>query len=177
MNTRKIFFVLGLCLFVGLLAYHPTREWVKATALLGMPALVVWGYRRRFSRFSLPWVLLSVVLVGLFVGYVFMLKGLPEKVAVKDILQKGDVLLAQREFDKAIATYQELAKYGQKAKMERKISEVKRQKEYQHQFEEAARLVEQGRYQEAKKKLMAIPPQAMVYREALKLLEKIDKQD
>ena len=49
---RRLLVVIILLGIVALFFYGPTREFVKTTVLLGMPALVVWSYRRRFIRFS-----------------------------------------------------------------------------------------------------------------------------
>lgn len=158
------------------MAYHPTRELVKATVLIGMPALLIGSYWRRLPRYSWGWWSLLVVLGGLLVGYGFMLQGLPEKVAVKEIVQQGDVYLADGQYDKAIETYRELGRYQKQDKMERKIKEALIQKGYAADYEKALALVKEHRYNEAQRILRTIPRQAVIYSHASDLLKDIEKR-
>ena len=172
---RRLLVAIILLGTVALFVYNPTREFVKPTVLLGMPALVVWSYRRRFIRFSWTWWTCTIVLLALIAGYVFMLLGLPERIAVKSIEREAGIYLVQGQYDRAIEKYRELERYDRKNRMERKIGEVEKQKEYHESYQQARKMVVEGNYTEARRILEEIPLDAIVYPQAQELLRDLEK--
>jgi len=165
----------ALIAVLAMLAFAPTREFIKTTVLLGMPALVVWSYRRRFIKYTWTWWISSLLLLVLAVGYGFMLVGLPEKVAVRNIERQAGLYLTQGQYDRAIEKYREMERYGQEARMERKIKEARRQKGFDASYRRAEELVREGNYDEAKILLNGIPPDAIVYPQVKELLRDLEK--
>ncbi|NLW44723.1 MAG: hypothetical protein GXY92_06020 [Syntrophomonadaceae bacterium] len=172
---RRLLVVIILLGIVALFFYGPTREFVKTTVLLGMPALVVWSYRRRFIRFSWTWWVSTIILLTLIAGYVFMLLGLPERIAVKSIEREAGIYLVQGKYDQAIEKYRELERYDRKDRMERKIAEVERQKAYHAAYQQARQMVIDGNYTEARRILGEIPFDAIVYPQVQELLRDLEK--
>lgn len=172
---RRLLVVLILLGIVALFFYGPTREFVKTTVLLGMPALVVWSYRRRFIRFSWTWWASTIILLALIAGYVFMLLGLPERIAVKRIEREAGIYLVQGKYDQAIEKYRELERYDREDRMKRKIAEVERQKEYEASYQQARQMVIEGNYTEARRILEEIPLDAIVYPQVQALLRDLEK--
>ncbi len=166
--------VLGIVLIIALFIYDPTREFIKITALIGMPALVIWAYQKRFERLSVPWILCALVLVGLAVGYGFMLQDLPDKVGWRGAQRQGDVYLSAGQYDRAISQYKEMAKYGKEAKAEGKIREALEQKKFDKRYREAKQLAAENKYAEARRLLEGIPGTAVVYPQAHKLMKEIE---
>ncbi len=170
---------LAVIIFLGVVAlfiFAPTREFVKTTVLLGMPALVIWSYRRRFAKFSWTWWVSSLLLAVLLVGYGFMLWGLPEKVAVKNIERQAIIYLTEGKYDQAIDKYRELERYDRQARMEQKIKEANRQKEFAASYQEAQMMAREGNYNEARRILKNIPLEAVVYPQAQELLRELEKE-
>ena len=157
------------------LCHAPTREFVKTTVLLGMPALVVWSYQRRFIRFSWTWWISSLILLALAVGYGFMLLGMPEKLAVKSIEREAGIYLTQGQYDRAIDKYREMERYDRKDRMERKIKEAEKQKGYDASYRQALKMANEGNYVEARRLLNTIPMEAIVYPQARELLRELEK--
>lgn len=163
--------ILGFAVLVALFYFPTTREVLKITVLLGMPALVIWSYWRRLKRNSLSWWALLVVMVGLAVLYGFLMQDLPGKVAVKQISEQGGVYLSQGEYHKAIDKYRELGKYGKENKMRDKINGV-----YEAEYSKASELADKGRYGEARRLLKEIPKTAPVYPKARRLLDNLGEK-
>lgn len=174
-RLRRFLVVIALLAAVALFVNASTRELVKTTVLLGMPALVVWSYRRQFKRFSWTWWVSSIILLALIAGYGFMLMGLPEKIAVKQIEREAGIYLTQGRYDQAIEKYRELERYDRKDRMERKISEAKKQKGYDAAYTQAREMVIEGNYTDARRLLKEIPMEAIVYPQARELLQELEK--
>ncbi|MGE5544845.1 MAG: tetratricopeptide repeat protein [Bacillota bacterium] len=174
-HLRRLLVVVVLLAAVALFVYTPTREFIKTTVLLGMPALVVWSYHRRFKRFSWTWWASSLILLALIAGYVFMLLGLPEKIAVKNIEREAGIYLTQGKYDQAIEKYRELEHYDRKDRMERKIGEAEKQKGYDASYRQARKMAAEGNYTEARRLLEEIPLEAIVYPQARELLRELEK--
>lgn len=175
-RLRRILVAVALLLVVPAFVYTPTREFVKTTVLLGMPALVVWSYRRRFIRFSWTWWVSSLILLALAVGYGFMITGLPEKLAIKSIEREAGIYLTQGQYDRAIEKYREMERYDRQDRMERKIKEAEKQKGYDARYRQAQRMANQGNYEEARRLLSTIPMEAIVYPQARELLRELEKE-
>ncbi len=174
-HLRRLLVLIALLGAVALFIYAPTREFIKTTVLLGMPALVVWSYWRRFIRFSWTWWISSLILLALAVGYGFMITGLPEKLAVKSIEREAGIYLTQGRYDLAIEKYREMERYDRKDRMERKIEEVKIQKGYDASYRKAQKMANEGNYDEARRLLNNIPLEAIVYPQARELLRELEK--
>ncbi|MGI6549720.1 MAG: hypothetical protein ACOX4Q_06725 [Syntrophomonadales bacterium] len=174
-HLRRLLVVIALVGVVALFVYAPTREFVKTTVLLGMPALVVWSYQRRFIRFSWTWWISSLILLALAVGYGFMLLGMPEKLAVKSIEREAGIYLTQGQYDRAIDKYREMERYDRKDRMERKIKEAEKQKGYDASYRQALKMANEGNYVEARRLLNTIPMEAIVYPQARELLRELEK--
>ena len=174
-HLRGLLVLVALAGTVALFVYAPTREFIKTTVLLGMPALVVWSYRRRFVKFSWTWWVSSLILLALVAGYGFMILGLPEKLAVKSIEREAGVYLTQGQYDLAIDKYREMDRYDRKARMQHKIREAQKQKGYATSYEQARRMANEGNYTEARRILSSIPLEAIVYPQARELLRELEK--
>lgn len=166
--------VLGIVLIIALFIYDPTREFIKLTVLIGMPALVIWGYQKRFERLSLPWVICALILVGLAVGYGFMLQDLPNKIGWRGAQRQGDMYLAAGQYDKAISQYKVMAKYGKEAKAESRIMEAVEQKNFDKRYQEARQMAADRKYNEARRLLKGIPGTAVIYPKAARLMKDIE---
>lgn len=171
---RRVLAGLVILLVIAGLFFDATREFMKITVFFGMPGLVIWSYQRRYKRFSVQWVFLAVVLVGLAIGYGFLLKGLPDKIGWRGAQREGDVLLAEGQYDQAIDKYKEMAQYGKEAKMENKIQEAMKQKTYDSSYKQAKTLVDAKKYEEARRILQKIPITAVVHGQAQDLLKSIE---
>lgn len=174
-RLRRLLVVITLVAVVALFVYAPTREFIKTTVLLGMPALVVWAYRRRFRKFSWTWWVSSVIILALIAGYGFMLLGLPEKIAVKSIEREAGIYLTQGQYDRAIEKYREMERYDRKDRMQRKVAEAEQQKGYDSSYKLARRMAVEGKYSEARRLLKEIPLEAIVYPQARELLRDLEK--
>lgn len=176
MNWKKLIVPVIILGILVLLYFDATREFIKYTVFFVMPGLVVWGYWRRFKPYTLPWIALLLVMAGLLVGWVLMMKQLPEKIASRAIVRQGDVYMVERKYDKAIEKYRELHKYGLDSKMKRKIKEAMAQKEFDRRYQKARELAAAGRKEEALKLLRAIPRGAVVYKKAQELIGDIEEK-
>ncbi len=170
--------ILGLAFILGLAAaiwFAPAREYLRTLVLTGMPALVIWGYRRRFITYSWTWWVSTLLILGCLVGGLVMLAGVPDKLTVRNIEEQAYTYLVEGKYDQAIEKYREMEPYGPESRMERRIREAEAQKEFNDQFLEARKLVLEARNEEARLVLENIPLNALVYRDAQELLEKIEK--
>ena len=93
MNPRLAPFlrVGGLAVLVLMLLYLPTREFLKVTFMLGIPLVFALAFMKKSSKYSLSWffaLLLALMALG---GYLYMLSGLPQRIAVHQIEMDANI--------------------------------------------------------------------------------------
>ncbi|MGE5403817.1 MAG: hypothetical protein ACM3PP_02650 [Candidatus Saccharibacteria bacterium] len=174
MFFRRLIALAGLAGIIALFSFNTTREYAKWTILFLMPAFVLYSRQRQYTKKQWQWWGFLLGIVILLTGYGFMMKDMPEHIVVRELTKQGDVYLAGGQFDKAIDRYKELNKHGEQAKAQRKIREVEVQKGFARKYEEADKLVKQGKYGEASVILQQIPRVAVVHGKARDLLDRIE---
>lgn len=162
-----------LIVLVASLFYLPTREFLKVTGMLGIPAVFLAGFMHKQKKHSVKWGMAALCLVALGGVYVYSLVNLPERIEVRRIIAAGSVLIQQGQYDRAIAEYSKLDKLGKAEKMQTKIEDVEREKKAQRDLELAKQMVKSGDYEEARKLIEAIPRKTRAGGEAARLLKSI----
>lgn len=162
-----------LLLLVASLFYLPTREFLKVTGMLGIPAVFLAGFMHKQEKHSLQWRVAALCLVALGGTYLYLMVHLPERIEVRRIIASGSVLIQQGQYDRAIAEYSKLEKLGKTEKMQTKIEDAEREKKAQRDLELAKQMVNNGDYDEARKLIEAIPRKTRAGGEAARLLESI----
>jgi hypothetical protein len=165
-----------LLLVVAALCYSPTREFLKVTGMLGVPAVLLAGFMHKQTRYSPKWAIAVLCLIVLGGGYVYALINLPDRIEVRKIMASGSVLVQRGEYESAIAEYSKLEKLGKTEKMRAKMEEVEREKKAQRDLELAQQMIDKGDYEEARRLIKAIPPKTRAAREASALLASIPEQ-
>lgn len=128
---RILLFIIALTM----LFFAPTREFLKITFFMGIPFILFYGFMGRQRRYSLLWVISGIMVLGVLLGYGYMLVHLPERIEAREIVSQGGTLVAEGKYDLAIEKYRQLEKLGQKEKMEEKINQANLEKSAQQQLE------------------------------------------
>ncbi|NLV22440.1 MAG: hypothetical protein GXY49_10705 [Syntrophomonadaceae bacterium] len=143
---------------VVMLFFAPTREFLKITFFLGIPFLLFYVLMSRQIRYSLPWFICGILVLGVIGLYGYMLVHLPQRVEVREIIREGGTLVAEGKYDHAIEEYQRLEKLGQAEKMEEKISLARQEQQAAQQLEQARQKLAQGDKQAAREIIANIEP-------------------
>ncbi|MGE5392032.1 MAG: hypothetical protein ACM3PE_13320 [Deltaproteobacteria bacterium] len=158
-------------LVIIMLAWLPTREFLKLTFMVGIPFIFILGFMLKKERYSFPWVVSLVLLIGIVGGYGYLLTDLPERIETRRIISQGAGLMAEGKYDQAIKEYRKLEALGRTAKMNEKIETARKEKAAQEALTEAKRLIKAGKPEQAKKVLEAIPEDTRAGGEAEDLLD------
>lgn len=166
------FFRVGLVILaIILLAWMPSREFLKITFMLGIPFIFILGFMLRRKRYSVPWLVSLVLLIGVLAGYGYLLSDLPQRIETKRIVSNGAALVAEGKYDQAIKEYRNLEDLGRSEKAKEKIAFARKEKNANIQLTQAKAYLENGKPAEAKKILEKIPADTRAGREAKKLLD------
>ncbi|MDH7498192.1 MAG: hypothetical protein QHH05_07095, partial [Syntrophomonadaceae bacterium] len=163
-----------VALLVALLAYTPTRFFIKLTVLCGLPFLVIFAKWRQQRRFSPAWLGMGLCLALLLAVYGVQVFAFPERLQVKELTRQGDLLLAAGEYDQAIRTYRQMEPLAPEKAAE-KVAVAEQQREYQRLYQRALVLLQQGEEAQARALLARIPRSARVYGRAQDLMEGMDQ--
>jgi len=155
--------------FIAMLFFMPTREFLKATFLLGIPFVFILGFMVKRRRYSWAWNLAALLLLGVVVVYGYTLIHLPERIQVHRIVSNGAGLVAEGRFDEAIAEYEKLNNLGQEERMQKEIAEAQKEKDARQQLVQAQELLNSGNQEEALRILEAIPAETRAGLEATKI--------
>lgn len=158
-------------LVVIMLAWMPTREFLKLTFMVGIPFIFILGFMMKKQRYSIPWVISLVLLIGIVAGYGYLLTDLPDRIETKRIVSLGATLMAEGKYDQAIKEYRKLEALGRSKKMNEKIESAKKEKFSAEALAEAKRLIKAGKPEQAKKVLESIPLDSRAGTEAKDLLD------
>ncbi len=161
----------GFIALVAMLLYLPTREFLKTTFMLGIPFIFILAFMRKQSRYSLPWIIaivLAAVTVG---GYIYMLTGLPERIATHQIVIDGTVLLSEGKYYDAAEKFGELEQYGDLNTMEKKLALVEKEKDAVRLLEQAKVMINAGEKDEALVLLESVPSDTRAHKEAASLIK------
>ncbi len=177
MTTLKSPYIRVLLLAVGiaLVAWMPTREFLKITFMLGIPFVFVLGFMGRKERYSLPWIISLVLLLTTMAGYVFLLIGLPDRIETRRIISEGGALVAEGKYDQAINQYHQLAGLGRSEQMKEKIHLAEQERAGARLLQEARDLLKVGKREQAKKMLGTIPAGTRAARQANELHQSLDE--
>ncbi|MGI6420784.1 MAG: hypothetical protein ACOX0N_00985 [Syntrophomonadaceae bacterium] len=175
MNPRLAPFlrVGGLAVLVLMLLYLPTREFLKVTFMLGIPLVFALAFMKKSSKYSLSWffaLLLALMALG---GYLYMLSGLPQRIAVHQIEMDANILMTEGRFDEAREKFSQLEPYLSPENLNVKYSQVDKEKEAALKVEEARELMEAGKKDQARQLLESVPSDSMAQREAARLLKNL----
>lgn len=175
MNNKKNPYIrVPLVILAGVMLYFmPTREFLKLTCLLGIPFIFLLGFMVKQPRYSWKWYILAAGLLVILGVYGYYLVHLPERIQVREIITSGATLVANGQYDEAIAKYEQLEKLGKPEKMEEKIMEAQTEKEAHQQLETACQQIEIGNTEEAREILAGIPSNTRAGQEARKLLKSL----
>ncbi len=169
-NNRNPYIRVPLAIaLIAMLFFLPTREFLKATFVLGMPFIFVMGFMVKRPRYSWAWNLGAVLLLAILAIYINTLIHLPERIQIHQIVANGAGLVAEGRFDEAIAEYEKLDDLGQPERMAKEIQEAQKEKQAYQQLEEAKQLINSGKNEEARQVLEAIPIETRAAQEARKL--------
>lgn len=163
-----------LIVFIAMLFFLPTREFLKATFILGIPFIFILGFMVKRPRFSWGWNLAAIMLLAVLGVYVYTLYHLPERIQVHQIVSNGAGLVAEGRFDEAITEYEKLDELGQPERMAKVILEAQTEKLAHQQLEEARRLIDSGQGEEARQLLEQIPVETRAAVEARKLFRELE---
>lgn len=158
-------------LVIILLAWMPSREFLKLTFMVGIPFIFTLGFMVKRRRYSVPWLVSLVLLIGILIGYGYLLSDLPERIETNRIVRQGASLVAEGKYDEAIKEYQRMEGLGRNEKMKEKIEAAKQEKHASKDLDHAQRLIKEGKPAEAKKILESIPADTRAGREAQDLLD------
>ena len=173
MNTWKGPYIrVGLvALVIGLLAWMPTREFLKLTFMVGIPFIFILGFMLKRERYSAAWIISLVLLIGITAGYGYLLTDLPERIEARRIISQGAALVAEGKYDQAINEYRHLEDLGRSEKMKEKIEAAQTEKAASEALSKGKALIKAGKPEQARRVLESIPPGTRAGREAKELLE------
>lgn len=157
------------------LALHWIFEFLKATFFVGIVFIPVLGFWVRKPRFSVPWIISSMVLIGLLGLYGYLLINLPVKAETRQIVSEGGALVAEGKYDAAIEEYRKLGALGKNEDMESYLQNTYREKEAAANLDQARLMAAAGRNQEALELLAKIPADARAARDANALRKSLQK--
>jgi sensor histidine kinase YesM len=158
-----------------MLAWLPTREFLKITFMLGIPFIFALAIMARRKRYSLSWILSLLLMLVIVGAYVYLLTDLPDRIQTRRIITQGASLVAQGKYDQAISEYRKLAPLGHRDKMNEKIAVAEKEKKAEQQLKQAKSLLQQGRTEEARATIKTIDSSTRAGIEAQKLLKQLDK--
>lgn len=174
-NNRNPYIRVPLVILAGVMLYFmPTREFLKLTVLLGTPFIFLLGFMLKKSRYSLVWNICAISLVVLLGVYGYYLIHLPERIQVREIVTSGAALVANGQYDEAIAKFEKLGSLGKPEEMKEKIMEAQTEKDAHQQLENARQQIDAGNKEEARKIIEDIPPKTRAAQEAKQLLKSIE---
>ena len=176
MSNRKNLYIriLLLIALVAMLFFMPTREFLKVTFMLGVPFVFLLIWMSRQPRLSITWSLCGLGLLVVVGFYGYTLIHLPERIQVREIVSSGAFLVAQGEFDEAIAKYEQLEDLGEPQRMKKSIAFAEKEKNAHGQLERARQLIDSGKREEAVKILETIPADTRAYQQSRSLLKSIE---
>lgn len=177
MNPRLAPFIrVGVFIVLAAMLLHlPTREFLKTTFMLGIPFFFILAFMRKTRRYSLPWmiaIVLAVVTVG---GYIYMLTGLPQRIAAHQIVIDGTGLLTDGEYDEAEQKFGELEQYGDINTMNKKLALLEKEKEAAHLLQQAKALIKAGEEGKALALLETVPSDTRSHQEAARLIKTLEE--
>lgn len=177
MNAQaRPFFRLALLIAVlAMLYFLPTREFLKVTLWMAVPAIFILGYMRKTRPYSVTWIISLALLVVIAVGYGYMLVDLPDRIETRRIIMEGSQLVNEGRYDEAIALYQRLGDVGREEKMKEKIETARTEAEASQILEQARLLYKEGKTQQALELIEDIPPGTRAAVEAGNLKKEIKK--
>jgi len=152
----------------------PTREFLKTTFIIGIPFIFLLGYLVRKPRYTWTWNLCALGMLAVLGLYGYNLVHLPERIQVHEIISSGAALVAEGQYDEAIAKYEQLDELGKTERMKEKIAEAQTEKDAHLQLERARQLIDGGNNEEALQVIESIPPNTRVAREARMLRKSIE---
>ncbi|WP_054692169.1 hypothetical protein [Syntrophomonas palmitatica] len=85
--------VLLLAVCIGMLAWMPTREFLKITFMIGIPFVFALGFMVRRKPYSLAWIVSLFVMLAAAGLYVYLLTDLPERIETRRIITQGGTLV------------------------------------------------------------------------------------
>lgn len=174
-KKRNPYIRVPLVIAAGVMLYFmPTREFLKLTFLLGIPFIFIMGFMVKKPRYSLGWNVCVAGLLVLLGVYGYYLIHLPERIQVREIITSGATLVANGQYDEAIAKFERLESLGKAEQMKEKIMEAQTEKDAHQQLEKARQQIEVGNKEEAQKIIEELPPKTRAAQEAKQLLKTID---
>ena len=166
-NKRNPYIRVPLVIAVGVMLYFmPTREFLKTTFIIGIPFIFLLGYLVRKPRYTWTWNLCALGMLAVLGLYGYNLVHLPERIQVHEIISSGAALVAEGQYDEAIAKYEQLDELGKTERMKEKIAEAQTEKDAHLQLDRARQLIDGGNNEEALQVIESIPPNTRVAREA-----------
>ncbi|KUG03674.1 hypothetical protein ASZ90_018919 [hydrocarbon metagenome] len=160
---------------VAMLLYLPTREFLKTTFMLGIPFVFILAYMRKARKYSLPWIIAIVLVVVTVGGYIYMLTGLPQRIATHQIVIEGTALLTDGKYDDAAHKFSELEHYGDVNTMDEKLALVEKEQDAARLLEQAKALVKSGEKDKALVLLQAVPSDTRAHQEASRLIRNLEE--
>jgi len=174
-KKRNPYIRVPLVIAAGVMLYFmPTREFLKLTFMLGVPFIFILGFMVKKPRYSLGWNACAAVLLVIIGTYGYYLIHLPERIQVREIVTSGAALVANGQYDEAIAKYEQLEKLGKPEEMKEKIMEAQTEKDAHQQLEKARQQIEVGNIDEARKIIEGLPPNTRAAQEAKQVLKSIE---
>ncbi len=132
-------------------------EFIKTTFMIALPVIFIFGYAKRRTKYSLPWII-AVMLMLLFCGfYISRVLTLPERVATKSIVRDGISLVAEGKYEAAENRFKELEVKGELQEFEKRMAVLNNERNASINLDQAKQLIEKGDYAEAERILKLIP--------------------
>jgi len=174
-KKRNPYIRVPLVIAVGIMLYFmPTREFLKLTFLLGIPFIFLLGFMVKKPRYSLGWNVCAAGLLVIIGVYGYYLIHLPERIQVREIVTSGAALVANGQYDEAIAKFEQLEKLGKPEEMKEKIMEAQTEKDAHLQLEKARQQIDTGNIEEGRKIILELPSNTRAAQEAKELLKSIE---
>ncbi len=161
----------GLIVLILMLLHLPTREFLKVTFILGIPFVFALAFLKKSSKYSLRWFAALVLILLVVGGYLYMLNGLPERIALHQIEIDGAVLLTEGKFDEAWDKFSEMEPYVNDETLNKKLAQVEKEREAFLKVEKAQELMEAGEGEQAQEILESVPSDSMAKQEAARMLK------
>lgn len=169
---RSPLFRLAIVLLAVVVIFSmPAREFLKITFIMGIPFIFLLSFMIKQRRYSLPWIVSVLVLLAIIGGYGHLLTGLPDRIEVRRIISEGAALVAEGQYDAAIAEYEKLEALGQEAKMHEVVEQAANEKKAAELLNQAKKLIEKGKPDEASDVLGQISADTRAAREAQRILK------
>lgn len=155
------------------IACHYVLEFLKITFFMGIPFVLIMGFMKKKTVYSIPWILSGILIAAVLGLYINLLANLPQRAERRHIISEGGSLTAEGKYDEAIEEYAKLEKLGQEQEMEKYMARVLKEKQAASDLSQARTLYAEGKKEQALEVLRSIPNDTRAFRDADRLRKEL----